>query len=45
VALELPPHTESKLLTRNLLYTGITRSRNTLNLFGSSESLDLVLSR
>ena len=45
VALELPPHTESKLLTRNLLYTGITRSRNRLNLFGSSESLDLVLSR
>ena len=45
VALELPPDTESKLLTRNLLYTGITRSRNTLNLFGSPESLDLVLSR
>ncbi len=28
---------------RNLLYTGITRSRRVLDLFGTAESLDLVL--
>ena len=43
VALELPSNTESRLLTRNLLYTGITRSRRALDLFGTPESLDLVL--
>jgi exodeoxyribonuclease V alpha subunit len=41
VALELPPDTGSRLLTRNLLYTGVTRSRRVLDLFGSVESLDL----
>jgi exodeoxyribonuclease V alpha subunit len=43
VALELPSNAESRLLTRNLLYTGITRSRRVLDLFGTPESLDLVL--
>ena len=43
VALELPSNAESRLLTRNLLYTGITRSRQILDLFGTPESLDLVL--
>ncbi len=43
VALELPSNTESRLLTRNLLYTGITRSRRVLDLFGTGESLDQVL--
>ena len=43
VALELPSNAESRLLTRNLLYTGITRSRRILDLFGTPESLDLVL--
>ncbi len=41
VALELPPDSDSKLLTRNLLYTGVTRSRRVLDLFGSVDSLDL----
>ena len=43
VALELPSNAESRLLSRNLLYTGITRSRRVLDLFGTPESLDLVL--
>jgi hypothetical protein len=41
VALELPTRSDSELLTRNLLYTGITRSRRVLDLFGPMESLDL----
>jgi exodeoxyribonuclease V alpha subunit len=43
VALELPSNADSRLLSRNLLYTGITRSRRVLDLFGTPESLDLVL--
>ena len=41
VALELPTRGDSEMLTRNLLYTGITRSRRVLDLFGPIESLDL----
>ena len=43
VALELPANADSRLLNRNLLYTGITRSRRVLDLFGTAESLALVL--
>ncbi len=43
VALELPANADSRLLNRNLLYTGITRSRRVLDLFGTAESLELVL--
>jgi len=34
VAIELPDRSESPLLTRNLLYTAITRARRSLHLFG-----------
>ncbi|MFM8878657.1 MAG: AAA family ATPase [Verrucomicrobiota bacterium] len=41
VALELPADADSRILTRNLLYTGVTRARRVLDLFGPVESLDL----
>ena len=41
IALELPTDAGSRLLSRNLLYTGVTRARRVLDLFGPVESLDL----
>ena len=43
IGIELPSDTESRMLTRNLLYTGITRSKGEVDLFGSSESLEAVM--
>jgi len=40
VAIVLPPDAESKLLTREILYTGITRTRNRVFLFGSDKAVE-----
>ena len=44
VALVLPP-AESPLLTRELLYTAITRARHSLLIVGSEESLRAAVGR
>ena len=40
VAIVLPPDAESKLLTREILYTGITRTKNMVFLFGSDKAVE-----
>jgi len=44
IAIQLPEGAESRLLTRNLLYTAITRSSRRIALFGPEETLASVLS-
>ena len=44
VLLMLPPH-DSRALTRELVYTGITRARQSVQLWGSRETLRLALGR
>lgn len=44
IAIQLPDGAESRLLTRNLLYTAITRSSRRIALFGPEETLASVLS-
>jgi exodeoxyribonuclease V alpha subunit len=43
IAIQLPEGAESRLLTRNLLYTAITRSSRRITLFGPEETLSSVL--
>ena len=45
VAIELPPEAAAALLSRNLLYTAITRSRNRLSLFGKEATLRQLLTQ
>lgn len=40
VAIVLPPDAESRLLTREILYTGITRTKNRVFLFGSDKAVE-----
>lgn len=40
VAIVLPPDAESKLLTREILYTGITRTKNRVYIFGSDKAVE-----
>ena len=40
VAIILPPDAESRLLTREILYTGITRTKNMVFLFGSDKAVE-----
>ncbi|PLX82690.1 MAG: exodeoxyribonuclease V subunit alpha [Desulfuromonas sp.] len=44
VLLLLPPH-DSRALTRELVYTGITRAKQSVQLWGSRETLRLALGR
>ena len=44
VLLLLPPH-DSRALTRELVYTGITRAKGSVQLWGSRETLRLALGR
>jgi exodeoxyribonuclease V alpha subunit len=43
IAIQLPEHADSHLVTRNLLYTAITRSSRRIDLFGPEEMLSGVL--
>ncbi|MBP5285758.1 MAG: exodeoxyribonuclease V subunit alpha [Kiritimatiellae bacterium] len=40
VAIVLPPDGESPLLTREILYTGITRTKNTVCIYGSDKAVE-----
>lgn len=40
VAIILPPDAESRLLTREILYTGITRTKNMVYLYGSDKAVE-----
>ena len=39
------PHRDNRVLSRELLYTGITRARHALHLAGSAEVIEAALSR
>ena len=43
IGIELPYDSGSRILTRNLLYPGITRSKGQIDLFGSRGSLEDVM--
>ena len=42
VTMILPPDAESKLLTREILYTGITRTKKRVYIFGSDKAVEKV---
>ncbi|MFC0678912.1 exodeoxyribonuclease V subunit alpha [Lysobacter korlensis] len=45
VAVVLPPDAESRILSRQLLYTGLSRARRTLELWSSDAALEAALAR
>ena len=45
VAVLLPPDADSRILSRQLLYTGISRAKTSVELWAAPASLDAALSR
>ncbi len=45
VAVLLPPEAESRILSRQLLYTGLSRARRSLELVGARASIEAALAR
>lgn len=45
VVIELPQGSDSSMLSKNLLYTGITRSSQRIELFGDAKALEQILNR
>lgn len=45
VAVLLPPEADNRILSRQLLYTGISRARNSVEIWASAASLDAALGR
>lgn len=45
VAVLLPPHAEHRVLSRQLLYTGVSRARHALELWATSAALEAALDR
>ncbi len=45
VVIELPHGSESSMLSKNLLYTGITRSSRRIELFGDAKVIEQILNR
>lgn len=42
MAIILPPDAESRLLTREILYTGITRTKHMVYIYGSEKAVEKI---